>query len=320
MSTSRTRRALLSLYPSRWRRRYEDEVLGHLDDECGEGRLPARIVVDVVANAAVERSLGAYAVAGGGAPSDATRGLRLILWGWCCCVVGGVGFAKLAEHFATARYLPLGVPGGLRVASTSYDAVQWVALLGGVLVALLVVPAALVALAHGGPAARRRLIVAAALAVVLTAVSAAWLAWLVAWAHQLTFAQRNGGDARYGLSVVGLALVSAAALASWTRVATAALRAVTPADGSRISLAARAAALCAVILAAAAAFWLAAVSIDAPGFLGPVFGAHAAGLSAQWPYVLAPEVLLAVGAALAVVGARAVRPCADRAAVVPAAG
>lgn len=320
MSGARARRALLSLYPPRWRRRYEDEVLGHLDDECGEGRLPVRTVLDLAANAAVERSLGAYAPAGQVAPRDATRGLRLVLWGWCCCVVGGIGFAQLAQHFATARYLPLGVPSGLHVATSSYDVVSWIAVLGGVLVVGLVVPATLVALAHGGPAVRRRLVVAAAVAVVLTAASAGWLAWLVAWAHQLTFAQRNGGDARYGLSVVGLALVSAAALAAWTRVATVALRAVTPADASRITLAARAAALCAALLAAGAGLWLAAVSIDAPGFLGPVFGTHDAGLAAQWPYVLAPEALLTLGAVLAVVGAWVLRPPTARVAVQTAAG
>ena len=83
----------------------------------------------------VERSHGAFDVLVAG-DADATRGLRLVNWGWCCCVVGGIGFAKLAEHFASARFRPLGVPGGLAVASGTYDVVQGLSVLAAALVSL----------------------------------------------------------------------------------------------------------------------------------------------------------------------------------------
>lgn len=305
VTTSRARRALLALYPARWRRRHGDELLGHLEDEWGAERLSARTVVDLAAAAVVERSHGVFDVVAVG-ERDATRGLRLLTWGWCCCVVGGIGFAKLAEHFGTVRFLPLGASvnpiiisttvGRLAVAGDAYDAVEIVALLGAGLLALLVVPAALVAIAHGGPSARRRLGAVAALAVAISAVAVGYLAWLVVWAHELTFAQRNGGDARYALAVVGLGLLTAVALGAWTNVANVALRQVVPSLGGKsVTYVARAAALCAVVIAGGAGLWL-AFAVDAPGF------PHPTGL-AQWPYVLAPEALLVAGAVLAVLGA-----------------
>ncbi|HEV3213392.1 MAG TPA: hypothetical protein VGZ03_08365 [Acidimicrobiales bacterium] len=304
MTSSRTRRSLIALYPARWRRRYGDEVLGHLDDEWGTTRLPVRTVLDLAVAAAVERSRGAFDVAASPTDLDATRGLRLLAWGWCCCMVGGIGFAKLAEHFWTARFRPLGVPSGFAVAAASYAAVQWVAAMGAVCLSLLVAPAVLVALAHGGRVARRRLGGALALAVVLSCLAAGYLVWIVLWAHGLTLAQRVGGSPGYDTSVVGLAVLVTAALAAWTRVASAALRGVVPAHGARsVALVARLLSLCVVGVTLAAGLWLAAVAVDARGFLIPVLGPHAAALTSQWPYVLAPEVLLVAGAVLAVRGA-----------------
>jgi hypothetical protein len=292
----RGRRALLALYPAAWRRRHGDEVLGHLDDEWGDARLPVRAAVDLAGAAIVERCHGTYAVAAPG-HRDATGGLRLVTWGWCCCVVGGIGFAKLAEHFADARFRPLGVPDGLGVAGAAYDAVLVLAVVGAALLALLVTPAAAVAVTHGGPGVRRRLTTDVAVAAAASAVLAGYLAWMVVWAHELSSAQRNGGNPDYGISVVGLALLFAIALAAWTNVANGALRVVVPArDGTGVTRLARAAALCVTALAAGALLWLAAVAIDAPGFLGD------GGLGAQWP-MLGSAGLLVAGAALSIVGA-----------------
>ena len=73
-------------------------------------------------------------------------------------------------------------------------------------------------------------------------------------------------------------------------------------DSVLVAIASRTAAACVVVVAAGAGFWLVAVGVDAPGFLGPGFGPNASSFASQWPFVLAPEVLLVTGAALAIVG------------------
>ena len=144
---------------------------------------------------------------------------------------------------------------------------------------------------------------ATSMAVTASVVLAGYLAWVVVWAHELSSAQRNGGDGAFGLSVAGLAVLCALALGTWTNVANVALRAVVPArDGAVVTHLARATALCVAALAVGSGLWLAAVAVDAPGFLGP------AGLGSQWPYALGPEVLLVVGAVLSVIGAWFVPP------------
>jgi hypothetical protein len=300
--TPRSRRALVALYPPRWRQRYGEEVLGFLDDDFAEGRLPFGIVADLAASAVVERSRGAFDVPASLHDADRTRGLRLLIWGWCCCAIGGIGFAKVTEHFATARYLPRGVPGGALVASSAFGAVQVLAAIAALLVALVAAPAVLVAATRGGAAARRRLVVAVSLAIAATAVTTAWLAVLVAWAHGLSVAQRNGGDTRYGLAAVGLAAAVVVSLAAWTVVANRALREVRPSSGGvPIRWVARGATACIVLVAAGAGLWWMAVGVDAPGFFGSA-GPHTAAVTTEWPFVLLALCLLVVGAALAVAG------------------
>lgn len=299
---------LLALYPRRWRQRYGEEVLGHLDDDFAEGRLPLSIVADLASSAVLERSRRAFEVPSRAHAADGTRGLRLVAWGWCCCAVGGIGFAKMTEHFATANYLPRGVPNGALLASSAFGGVQVLAAIAGLLVALVAVPAILVAAAQGGARIRRRLAAAALGAVLATAVTAAWLGVLVVWAHGLSAEQRNGGDARYGLAAVGLAVAVAVTLAAWTHVANRALREVRPTIGGvPVGWVARGAATCLVLVSLGAGMWWVAVGVDAPGFFAAT-GSHSAALTSEWPMVLVSLCLLVLGAALAVAGAWARSP------------
>jgi hypothetical protein len=302
VTTTRGRRALLALYPAPWRERYGDEVLGFLDDEFAEDRLPARVLADLMSSAIVERSGRLFEAPGNADGTDATRGLRLLAWGWCSCAVGGIGFAKLTEHFDTARFFDRGLPGGAAIASGAFGVVEVLAVLAALLVAAFAVPALLVAVAQGGGTTRRRLLVASVVALVATAVTASWLGYLVVWAHELSAAQRNGGDTAYGLAVTGLAVGVASSLAAWTAVATRALHDVRPAHrGVRVAWVARGAAGCIALVAVGAGLWWAAVGVDAPGFFGE--GSRAAGLTTEWPLVLLAISMLAGGAALAVLGA-----------------
>ncbi|HEV3328002.1 MAG TPA: hypothetical protein VGZ33_01265 [Acidimicrobiales bacterium] len=301
--TSRSRRALVALYPARWRERYGEEVLGFLDDDFAEDRLPLGVVADLTTSAVVERSRRVFDVPASLHDADRTRGLRLLIWGWCCCVIGGIGFAKMTEHFATARYLPRGIPDGALVASRSFNVVQVLAAIAALLIALVAAPAILVTATRGGAEARRRLVVAASLAIAASAVTAAWLAVLVAWAHGLSASQRNGGDTRYGLAVVGLAAAVTLSLAAWTVVANSALREVRPTSGGvPIRWVARGAAACTVLVAVGAGLWWVAVGVDAPGFFGSV-RPNSAAVTTEWPLVLLALCLLVAGAALAVAGA-----------------
>jgi hypothetical protein len=298
--TSRSRRVLLALYPPRWRQRYSDEVLGFLDDEFSEERLPVGVVVEVASSAVVERSRRCFEVPVDTGAPDGTRGLRLLTWGWCSCVIGGIGFAKATEHFSSARFVIRGVPAGATLAMGSFAIVEVLAAVAAVLVAAVAVPAILVAWAQGPPETRRRLAIETVLAAAVTMATVAWLGVLIVWARGLTSVQRDGADARYGLAVVGLAVVGALSLAAWTSVANRALREVRPPQGGMpVRWIARAAAACMAVVAGGAGLWWVAVGIDAPGFFA---GRGAVAMTTEWPMVGLALCLLVVGAVLAVAG------------------
>lgn len=309
--SARARRALVALYPASWRARYGDEVLGFLDEEHGTGRVPARTVVDLARAAVVERAREAFDVPTAAAHGDATAELRLVLWGWCACVVGGIGFAKLSEHAAVG--VPTAATGGgcdscylaahsLAAADASHAVVQAAALLGLAIVVALAVPAVIVAATRAAAPVRRGIARAGIVAIAGSAVTAGWLAWMAVWARGLTTAQRNGTDGRYELAAVGLAVVTTATLAAWTHVATRAMSSVAPARAARtVTALARMAAVAMAAVAVAVAAWWVVVARNAPGFLGPAAGFRTT--SSQWPLVALTEALIVGGAAVALVGA-----------------
>ena len=305
MTATRRRRLLLLAYPRRWRDRYEDEVLAFLDDEYAGGAMPLSAAGNVVATGLVERSRTAVDVADRVDGPTRTSGLALVAWGWWLCVIGGIAFAKESEHFASTRESgPSGFLFSHMTAVLSAETVPWVAAVALSVMVVLATPAILVAAVAADHDGRRRVRHAAAVAVATAGAAALWIAGLVAWAHTLSSAQRNGANSTYTLVAVATALVVAASLAAATRVATESFAIVRPRGHRRalvVGVVAVAASL--VVIAVAVAAWWVAVARDAPGFIGPT-GVHASIPAQGWPSVLVAELCLVAGAVLAVIGAR----------------
>jgi len=204
-------RRLLRMYPPSWRARYGDELEELLDLMRRDGRLSWRARLDVAAGAARERAR-STGLHGPGLP-----GALLVLCAWSGFVFAGALVQRGAEHWRDAS-------GGRLLPAIAFDTLVGLAVLTGCL-ALAGVAAATPAVARllragDGRALARpftRAVAASATAAVATGL-------LVTWAHGLTAAQRNGGDALYGAGFVAWALIVLAALAAWTALAVATAR------------------------------------------------------------------------------------------------
>ena len=204
-------------------------------------------------------------------PADRARaGSLLVLCAWALFVVAGSSFAKLSEGFRLAlptRTAPL--------ASGADHAVMAVAILTCLVVIAgmaIAAPAFLRFLGAGGWSTIRRHV---GRALTATVVAVAALAALVAVAHTLTPAQRNGELAShpvvwyYLVQFIVTMLLVAVALALWTVAAVVtALRLDLP----RPVLAAEAllavgAAAAMVVMTAATAVWWGSIASSAPWFL-----------------------------------------------------
>jgi hypothetical protein len=304
MTGAAARRRLLRAYPATWRARYEDELLCFLDDEFGGGRLPVSAAAGLAVGGVVERARRVFDLASDSQGARASRGLVLLAWGWCLCVVGGIGFAKLAEHFGDPKYSSSHAAIGPHVADATFVVVQVAAVLGLAAVAAIAGPALLVAGAASSPAARQSLLRALLGATAAALVAGAYLAGVVGWAHTMTPAARNGASVPYELVVVGLAVVATVALLAATRAVVVALRLVRPTRrGGAVLAVSWTAAACMSLVALGAVAWWIAVAHGEPGFLGPTGAATMQG-STGWPVLLGCQVALAIGAVLAITGAR----------------
>jgi hypothetical protein len=290
------RRRLLLAYPPEWRARYGAEYLAFLEDQEAERPLRPTGVAGIVVAGLRER-FEASVPAPATCASPERSGALLVLWSWCALTVAGIALAKEAEHFSAA------VPAGSRAGAVgAYDALVALAVLGGLAVlagVAVAVPAAGRMLGHGGWASIRPRVIAATVATVATVgVGAA----VVARAHDLTTAQRNGLDVRYAGAATVLAGLFVLTLVLWTGTAVAVGRRLElPVTAGRVLTAAAAvAAGCVVGVAACAAVWWAIVARSAPDFLGG---------SAAPPQLVAAGACLVVALTAAMVGmARLVRP------------
>jgi hypothetical protein len=120
----------LRWYPAAWRERYGEELSALVEDTYGpDARVPRRARLRLARAGIGERFC---ELAGGHDPDPGDRsraGVLLVLCGWACFVAAGSAVAKFAEHWdsmtpRTARSLP----------TASFDALQWAAAVGAVLV------------------------------------------------------------------------------------------------------------------------------------------------------------------------------------------
>lgn len=280
---------LLTWYPPAWRERYGDELVALIEDL---GPLSLRYRLGVVISGVRERVHEARR----SPPAERARtGVLSVLVAWAMAMVAGPSFANLADGFTRALPPHAGPEPVLAYASVvTFAVLGALAVLGGVVVA---VPSFARLLRTGGWASIRRPI---RRALVASAFGTVAIAVLVAMAHTLGPVQRSAWSlAAFGVAsaswVVVVVLWTAAAGAAWRRVD------LSPRVLRIESALAVAAAGSMVLLTAAAAVWWGAVAEAAPSFL-QVSPVHPGG-SVLNPQALVTEVLLALGAVVALSGA-----------------
>jgi hypothetical protein len=264
MSADRTAARLLRLYPAEWRERYGEELADLIAQTSVDGaRVPPRTQVDV-ALAGVRERLRATGMYDNGAPEAQARGgVVLVLCAWALMVVAGCAVQRASEHWQT-----LTPPGSRGLPGAAFAVLVVAAALAAAAVVAgfaLAVPALRDVLGDGGwPAIRRRVLTAAT----LTGAAITATAGLVAWAHGLTAAQRDGHDAPYSVAFVAWALLLAATLTAWTAAAASTARrlALPPSTlRAEVRLACIVATAMLAVTAATAVWW-AGVADAAPRF------------------------------------------------------
>jgi hypothetical protein len=230
MSAERTARRLVRLYPRAWRERYGAELEQLIVASSPRDRVAWSARLDVLRQAAQERLRATSLLEGGRDPRERARlGCVLVLWTSASFAVAGAVVQRISEHWqghmaSAHRTTPAAAFAILELAAL----VGGVCVLGAVTIAL---PSLVRWLRAGGWSRIRGRVVCSTL---LTAASAVATGCLVAWAHRLGDAQRNGGDVAYEVAFVAWACVLVACLASWTGAATAAASGLElPASGLR---------------------------------------------------------------------------------------
>ncbi len=209
---------LLRVYPPAWRARYGEE-LASLIEELGAGeRMSWRMRLDVVRGGLTER-VRAVGLAGLPPRERAREGSLLVLYAWMAFVLGGLGVQKASEHWTAVT-----PPAEQGLPRAAFDVLFVSAGIGAALVlaGLAVALPRLAGLirAGGWREIRRPIVLAASLSLLAVVITAG----LVAWAHSLTPAARNGHDAAYsGLFLAWVTLI-AACLFAWAAAAAATAR------------------------------------------------------------------------------------------------
>lgn len=295
---------LLKWYPPGWRARYGDELVAMMEDSL-EGRSPSRRLRVSVAWAGLRERGHELGLLGDSVP--ATDRLRaaslLVLYAWSAFVVADAIFAKAADNFDLAVPAP-----SHGVAMMSWYTVQSGALAGGLFVlggAAIATPGFIALLRSGGwPSVRRPVQCAGA----ATAAAIVALAGLVALAHTVSRAQRNGGllyhpvVGYYLAAFIATTLVLIAALAICTAAAVVVTRRIVLTErvvAIEAGLAV-AVAVAMIVMTAATAAWWAAVGASVPWFIqGTSPGSQA---SAVDPNLVATMVLMVLASATACLG------------------
>ena len=262
-------RRLLRMYPPAWRARYGDELEELLTHMRRDGRLSWRARLDVAAGAARERGRSA------GLRGPRLPGALLVLCAWSGFVFAGALVQRGSEHWRDAS-------AGRVVPAIAFDALVGLAVLAGCLALAGVAataPAVVRLLRAGGGRALARPF---ARAVAASAVAAVATGLLVTWAHGLTAAQRDGGDALYGAGFVVWALVVLGALAAWTALAVATARRLDLGPAvvrAELRLARAVAAAMTAMTAATIVWWASGVAASAPLEVAGLAGMTAASVA-----------------------------------------
>jgi hypothetical protein len=220
MSAARTCRRLVRLYPVAWRARYGEELEALIAEASAGDPIPWRMRFDLALAAAREHAHELRTGGVGRAPQERVRaGAVLVLWAWMLFVLAGINVQKLSEHWQDSvgeahRTLPSAAFDGLVAGAAIATAIV-------VIGAALLLPS-LIAFGRDGRLGEIRRSTARSAALTLLTAFAAVV--VVAWAHQLTARQRNGGDAAYAVAAVAFALLGALCLASWVATASALTR------------------------------------------------------------------------------------------------
>ena len=193
---------LLRAYPPAWRERYGRELLSLLEADSENGRISWRVKFDVIGAGLVQR-LRSCGLAGDEVPPEGRirAGVLLVLSSWAVFVVVGLAFAKTAEHWQAVTPRPdRGVP------AAAYDGMLLAAELGtlAVLLGIALTARPLLAFLRAGGWTKIHGPVLRAIA--STGLTFAVFSGVVAWAHHLTNAQRNGGDWHYGVAFLVVVL------------------------------------------------------------------------------------------------------------------
>ena len=289
---------LLRVYPSAWRARYGDELANLLEEIGGGARMSWRVRLDVVRAGVAER----VRVLGlGGLPprERAREGSLLVLYAWMLFVLAGFGVQKASEHWRAAT------PAARQaLPAAAFDVLLAAAGVGSALVLLAVATSLprLAALIRGGGWAEIRRPILRAAVLSLATVGATF--GLGAWAHSLSSAARNGGNAAYvGVFLAWVALF-AACLFAWAAAAAATARRLTPPAGMlrfEVWLGAAVSAAMAVMTIATAVWWASLASAAPWFFQGRPAGSSA---SALVPSIVVPSLLMLFATSLGLVGAR----------------
>lgn len=296
--------ALLRFYPRAWRARYGDELAALIMQSSGSRRPPWRVSSDIVLAGCRER-LRAAGIAGDGlTPHDrAQSGVMLVLWAWVLFVLGGIGVAKVSEHWQAAVALSSrGLP------AAAFDALVIAAAIGSLLVLSGIALTCLNLrrfLSAGGWTKVRRPVIRAAILTVLLVVATILLA---DWAHHLTNLQRNGHDNAYTGVFVLWILLFVACLFSWATATAVTARQIGIRErllAVETSLAV-AVSVAMTVMTVATAVWWGAVAQSAPWFFA---GTRPGSVGTVLPLNLViPACLMVIATALGTGGAaRAIR-------------
>jgi hypothetical protein len=206
---------LLRIYPPAWRERYGAELVTLIEDEAGGRRIPGRIVRDLI-SAGCRQRLRTSGLLGDEVPPAARvrAGVLLVLSSWAGFVVAGLGFAKTAEHWQAVTPRP-----GRGVPMSAYDAVLLAAEVGTLAVVLGIVLTGRSLRAFLGGGGWEKIHRPVLRAIASTGLTLAVLLGVVAWAHQLTNTQRNGGDRLYTAVFLLLVACGVLSIALWTNAA-----------------------------------------------------------------------------------------------------
>lgn len=300
------RSGLLKWYPSRWRERYGEEMAAVMEDFL-DGRPPSRRFRASIAWAGLRERGHETGLFGDSGPAGARlrAACLLVLCAWSAFVVAGASFAKIAENF------DLAVPAHARaLAADSWYTVSLGAVVAGTFVlvgAAMAMPAFVRFLRSGGwPSVRGHVVRAASSSIVAVAAASG----LVALAHTLTPAERNGALLYhpvvwyYLVAFIATALVVGVSLALWTAAAVATASRIVLPEGvvSAEAVLALAVAGGMVLMTAATALWWGAIGSSAAWYLQGVRpGSPASAVSTNLAATMALMVLACAVASYGVV-------------------